>query len=180
MRKTPKKRPTPPLSEVWLRRQAERYLMRYQASEKRIRQMLWRRVRRAQSFHGGEDSDAQTMINAVIESLEKDGAINDAAYANGWVQTLIRRGSSAKAIRYKLMEKGVAGHHIDSAMQQAQASTDDWEVEAAATYAKKRRLGPYRIPPDTSWKQQQKDLASMARAGFSFDLAKRTLAAAKD
>ena len=180
MKKTPKTRPTPPLSEEWLRRQAEQYLMRYQASEKRIRQMLWRRVRRAQSFHGGEDSDAEVMVDAVMSSLQSDGAINDAAYANGWVQTLIRRGSSAKAIRYKLMEKGVASHHIDTAMKEAQAHTENWEKEAAETYARRRRLGPYRVPPDTSWKQQQKDLATMARAGFSFDLAKRTLASAKD
>ena len=44
-------------------------------------------------------------------------------------------------------------------------------------YARRRRLGPFRVPYDDSWERRQKDLASMARAGFGFGLAKKILSA---
>ncbi len=51
----------------------------------------------------------------------------------------------------------------------------DAEFQAALAYAKRRRLGPYRIPPDDNHPRRQKDLASMGRAGFAFDIARQIL-----
>ena len=55
---------------------------------------------------------------------------------------------------------------------------DDWEEEAALSYARRRRLGPFRMPYDDSWERRQKDLAAMARAGFGFGLSKKILSQA--
>jgi regulatory protein len=45
------------------------------------------------------------------------------------------------------------------------------EFKAAAAYARRRRLGPYRAKDRDE--HRVRDLASMARAGFAFDLARR-------
>ena len=48
------------------------------------------------------------------------------------------------------------------------------ELEAALTYARKRRLGPHRDAAKRA-EYRQKDLASLARQGFSFDIARKVL-----
>ena len=170
-----KRRPTPPLSTKWLHRQAVAYIERYQGSEKRVRQILWKRVRRAQSFHGGEDSVASSMIHEVIEQLKAEGRIHDTRFATDWAVSLQNRGSSSRMIRSKLQQKGLGAEAIDQALQTLSHLGDDWEEESALAYARRRRLGPFRIPYDDSWERRQKDLASMARAGFGFGLAKKIL-----
>jgi regulatory protein len=50
----------------------------------------------------------------------------------------------------------------------------DAELEAARAYVRKRRLGPHRSPEKRA-EYRQKDLASVARQGFSFDIAKKAL-----
>ena len=173
-----KRRPTPPLSTKWLRRQALTYIERYQGSEKRVRQILWKRARRAQSFHGGEDSDAAAMIQEVIAQLKADGRIHDTRFATDWAISLQNRGTSSRMIRAKLQQKGLGQTAIDDALQALSGAGDDWEEEAALSYARRRRLGPFRMPYDDSWERRQKDIAAMARAGFGFGLSKKILSQA--
>lgn len=173
--KRPKRRPTPPLTERWLRDQAHAYVQRYAGSEQRLRQILWKRVRRAQLFHGGSQEDAAPLVDAVITHFLAHGLLNDDRFALDWALTLQKRGTSRRLIQHKLREKGLASQHIDSALSILVSQSGEWETEAARKYAERRRLGPFRSIPDDSWERRQKDLASMARAGFSFDLAKRVL-----
>jgi regulatory protein len=64
---------------------------------------------------------------------------------------------------------------IETALSQLFSEEQDWETAAARKYAQRRRLGPFRTVVDSSWERRQKDLASMARAGFGFDLSKKIL-----
>ncbi len=50
------------------------------------------------------------------------------------------------------------------------------ELAAALACARRRRLGPYRPPPARK-SMRQKDLASLARAGFAYDVARRVVEA---
>ncbi len=47
---------------------------------------------------------------------------------------------------------------------------------AALACARRRRLGPYR-PPTERKPKREKDLASLARAGFAYDIARRVVEA---
>jgi len=170
-----KRRPTPPLSAKWLNNQALVYIERYAGSEQRVRQILWKRVRRAQSFHGGNDAEAAPLVEEVIRNLVSLGRIDDTRFALDWATSLQNRGTSQRMIRHKLRQKGLKSPAIDQAMQALDTQTPDWEEEAAHAYASRRRLGPYRIPSDDSWERKQKDLASMARAGFGFAISKIVL-----
>jgi regulatory protein len=175
-----KRRATPPLTVGWLRSEAVAYLQRWPASEVRVRRLLWKRIRRAQSFHGGTDEEAAPLVEEVIVALVDGRMLDDMRFATLWVDSLRRRGTSARAIRFKLREKGVAGNLIQAAIDAHEpdeegATAESSERAAARAYAKRRRLGSYRVVEDASWERKRKDLASMARAGFSFDVAKSVL-----
>ena len=49
------------------------------------------------------------------------------------------------------------------------------EIEAALRYARRRRLGPYRVDREIATENRQRDLASLGRAGFSYDTARRVV-----
>lgn len=175
-KKEKKTRPPPELTVGWLKSEAIRHLQRWPATERRIRQLLWKRVRRAQGFHGGERSDAVPLVEETVAYLIEIRLVDDGRFAKLWVNSLRRRGTSGRMIHKKLCEKGVDPSHIQAAM--AEYEDDDGvdpEKASAAAYAKRRRLGPYRTPYDESRERRQKDLAAMARAGFSYGVAQDIL-----
>jgi regulatory protein len=49
------------------------------------------------------------------------------------------------------------------------------ELEAAATYARRRRLGPHRRDPEARAERRERDLAALARAGFSYAIAQQII-----
>jgi regulatory protein len=174
--KEKKRRPTPPLTASWLQAEAVQYLQRWPASESRVRRLLWRRVKRAQSFHGGTHEEAAPLIDEVMDWLGRHKFVDDARYARLWIDSLRRRGTSRRMIFKKLQEKGVPKEHIAKAIEDHEPEEGgDPEETSALAYAKRRRLGPYRVPLDESWERKRKDLASMARAGFSYGVAQAVL-----
>ena len=174
--KEKKRRPTPPLTASWLQAEAVQYLQRWPASESRVRRLLWKRIKRAQSFHGGTNEEAAPLVEEVMEALRRNKFIDDARYARLWIDSLRRRGTSRRMIFKKLQEKGVAKEEIAVALDAHEPEEGgDSEKASALAYAKRRRLGPYRIPLDESWERKRKDLASMARAGFSYGIAQSVL-----
>lgn len=63
---------------------------------------------------------------------------------------------------------------MDAALETVDEPTG--ELAAACALVRRRRLGPYR-PAGTRAAHRQKDLAALARAGFSLDMARKVLAA---
>ena len=171
-----KRRPTPPLTENWLTTEAIRHLQRWPASESRVRRLLWQRVKRAQSFHGGTKEEAAPMVEAALARLIKTQMLDDGRFAQLWVDHLRRRGTSTRMIEKKLREKGVASSHISHALRAYEPDDGgDPEEASALAYAQRRRLGPYRRPYDPDPNRRRKDLAAMARAGFSYGVASAIL-----
>ena len=62
------------------------------------------------------------------------------------------------------------GDTIDAALAAAAETEEEPERSAATRLARKRRLGPYR-PVAARRDNREKDLAALARAGFSYDVA---------
>ncbi len=171
-KKEKKTRPPPELTVGWLKSEAIRHLQRWPATEQRIRQLLWKRVGRAQGFHGGERADAIPLVEDAITYLKENRLIDDGRFAELWVNSLRRRGTSGRMVHKKLREKGVAPSHVQAAMAAYEDDDgEDPEKASALAYAKRRRLGPFRVPYDESRERRQKDLAAMARAGFSYGVA---------
>jgi regulatory protein len=147
------------------------YTARYATSKENLRRVLWRKLRRHARRAGEEEPDAtaaEAEIASVIKRLEDIGAVDDRSYGETLVRTLKARGTSARAVRAKLAAKGVPPAIAEDLLRSPAPESE--ERAAAARYAERRRLGPYRkggLSPD----QRNKDLAAMCRAGFSFSIA---------
>ncbi len=76
----------------------------------------------------------------IIEWVEKLGYINDLNFANTQVQNLTKGGASKKIIALKLTNKGINPQDLKQALN---CLTENSELEAAKTYAKKRKFGIY-------------------------------------
>ncbi|MBW2275273.1 MAG: RecX family transcriptional regulator, partial [Deltaproteobacteria bacterium] len=98
------------------------------------------------------------------------GLVDDRAFALSLCKRLRRRGSSARRIRAGLIGRGVSDELADEVLGCEAGETPD--LVAACRYARRRRLGPYR-----GVERHERDLAALARAGFSRDIADRVLGA---
>ncbi|MEM9192761.1 MAG: RecX family transcriptional regulator [Myxococcota bacterium] len=149
------------ITPKYLERAAFYYLSRRGASRAQLRDVLLRKVRRA------EDPPAESAewVEAVLVRCEELGYINDRSYAASKARSMRRRGGSKAKIRAKLRQKGIAGELIDETFE---AEGQDDELSAARRYAERRRFGRNR-------ERRDKELASLGRAGFSFQVARRAL-----
>jgi regulatory protein len=171
----PRTRPKQPrkVSPRYLENAALHYLKRYAATVSQLRKVLVRRVDRSVRVHGGERTEALGWVDALVEKLLRNGLINDTAYAGMKAHALRSSGRSARVIAQKLRLKGVAEDVVEQSLAEATAEVS--EEAAARIWARKKRLGPYRRDVQSRQENRQRDLASLARAGFSFGTAKRII-----
>lgn len=160
------RRPAKPATEAYLERVALWYLERYPGSTARVRATLDKRVRRSVAELGTDPAEGAEALEAVLAKLRRLGLLDDARFAASRVRVLRSRGKSARAIRAALARQGVDEGIIDAALEDGGD-----ELEAAGRFAKKRRLGPWRR--DGAPSDREKELAKLARAGFSFDVARQ-------
>lgn len=154
------------------------YLRRYAATTAQLRRVLARRVDRSVREHGTDLDEALGWVNTLMEKLERNGLINDAAYAEMKASTLRAGGRSARIIAQKLRLKGVPEDVVQEKLGEATAELS--EEEAATIWARKKRLGPYRRDPSSRSENRERDLAALARVGFSYSVAKRVLDGASE
>jgi regulatory protein len=156
------------------------YLGRYAASEASLRRVLETRLRRAAmrnpDFAANEElrQRLKNAIDVIVEKHKKIGIINDQAFAEMKVSSLRRAGKSARAIRQKLSQKGLAAKDIDTGLASGDDAPEQAELKAARELARRKRIGPFRTREITP-ELQRKELAAMARAGFSLATARRIL-----
>ena len=155
------------------------YLGRYAASTLRLRQVMTRRIRRSAKANDLDPQPLLEELERVIAMLIRTGLLNDTAFAEARTRSLNRRGGSRRQIAGKLAMAGVARDTAAQALSQLEDELPDAEYGAALAYAKRRRLGAFRNPVDSTPERRRKDLMAMARAGFALDLARRALTGAE-
>jgi regulatory protein len=167
-----------PVTQQSLRNAALRYIDRFATSRDNLRKVLMRRVQKSHYHHGTDLELASQWIEELLDKLEKSQFINDQTYADMRAGSLHRRGTSQRILKMKLKEKGLSEDTITKALEtlSAENESENLERDAAIALAKRRRLGPWRLPEKRS-DTKDKDLASLARAGFSYDLAKEIIEA---
>lgn len=153
------------------------YLQRYASSQENLRRVLMRRVIRAAKEHDSDPADGERLVDALIQRFRSNGLLDDRRYAEGRAVSLRRRGTSQRLIAQGLRQKGIGEDDIAAALAQINTVRDDdadIEFVTACRLAQRRRLGPFRAaekrPP-----YQQRDLATLARAGFAYDIARRVI-----
>ena len=175
----PARKPPGPVSAAWLERVALYYLERYSASAEMLRRTLARRVAKRARERGEDAGSFAELVEAAVARAVGAGLVDDARFAQARLATLRRRGASSRGASAKLAAKGVPREVVAAAMAaEREAVPEDEagavEAVAAQAYARRRRLGPYRRP-DTRVAHRERDLGAMARAGFSYALAKQVI-----
>ena len=119
--------------------------------------------------------EGSKMIDKILSEATENGQLNDDRFAASKIRTMARRGISARGIAARLSAKGLTEDQVEAGMNELKAELGgDPEVASAAALIRKKKLGPYR-PAATRRDSWQRDLGVLARAGFSFDLARRLL-----
>lgn len=152
------------------------YLARFATSSENLRRVLMRRVDKSARHHGTDPEEGAAWVEYLIQRYQRSGLLDDAAYAEARAGDLLRRGTPLKGVRFKLMQKGVGEDDIDTALAAATEDTPEPDLAAAAALARRRRLGPY-AAPDKREERRDKDLATLARAGFDYGTARRVIEA---
>ena len=173
-RKAEKSLPKPP-DEAALRETALAHLARFAATEAGLARVLSRRIDRW-ARAAGEAGLAPEIIDSalraareavprVVAAMRGAGAVDDAAFAESRARRLIRQGKSRRAALAHLAGKGV-----DAALAARLLPADPAsDLAAACAYLRRRRLPPF--GPGG----RDRALASLARGGFSRDVAERAL-----
>lgn len=167
-RNRPERMAGPPATQEVLEAAGLRYLTRYAASAERVRRVLWRRVARSVLDHGTSQEDGRKIVDELITRWVASGLIDDRAFAEMQTRRLARRGAPRRQIAAKLAQAGV-----DSTLSRETLTQAD-DLTAAAIFARRRGLGPFRAPESRAT-QREKDLNKLGRAGFDRRTAERII-----
>lgn len=165
----PKKKQIKRLSETYLRNSALYYLQRHPTSVSHFITVMDRKMARSLRVHKDQDiAPFQAFVREVlVAEFSRAGFLNDELYARALAGTYRRKGLPERAVAMKLKMKGVEA-------PDAPEGHDD--LAAGYIYARRKKLGPYA----TKVRDPQKDLAAMARAGFSYEVCKRVMDTSAD
>ena len=134
---------------------------------------MMRKIDNSCRHHKEQDKEkCISMVDELIQKFVRAGLLNDKQYAENMVYSLRRRGQSARSIESKLRMKGISPDLVRKFLHN-DANDEDEEYKAALAFARKRRIGPFskKERPD----ETKKAMATMARGGFGFDIARRVL-----
>ncbi len=188
-----------PLTAERIRNIAEHYVGQRESSAQMLKAVLERRLaRRLRGLDpeaaAEERAAALPLIEAEVARLEAAGIIQDARFAGMKARAALASGRGARRILRDLGQKGVeedtarqallgaarevVGDH--DALGEASEVLREAEREAAESFARKKRLGPYRRDPlPEPWAERSKvwrrEAGAMARAGFGVDVIRRVL-----
>ncbi|TCH96660.1 hypothetical protein EJV46_18935 [Roseococcus sp. SYP-B2431] len=175
----------PRITESSLRNAALAHLARFAATEAGLRRVLGNRIRRwaRDAEAAGQDAEsvaaevaaANARAAVIAARLVQAGAVDDAGFAKARARRLLGSGRSARATLAHLAAKGVAGETARAALGQEDVPD---ELTAAVILCRKRRMGAFAAgEPDPAIRR--KWLASLARAGFDGEVARRALRLAR-
>lgn len=175
-------KPPKKISERYLYNSGLAYLQRFPASSYHFKTVMMHKIDKSCRYHTAQDRETcEKWLDALVSQFQELGLLDDKAYLKGMVTTYRRRGLSTMQIKLKLGQKGYTADDIQKQIKNYDRdefdSDKNGELYAALTFARKKRLGPYDIDERKTF---DKALGAMARAGYSFDIAKKVLELSHD
>lgn len=164
----------------YLHRAALYYLQRYAATRARLGEVLLRKVARRLCLKSVQLDEVQQWlpeIEKLLDRYEASGLLNDALLAESRVNNLRGQGRSARDIKNKMRQKGFAAGTIEKTLEQYEEDGGMDDAAALDKFMRKKKLGPYRRADKvTDDKVIQKEIATILRAGFNYQLIKDKMA----
>ena len=155
------------MDEKKLLKYAVDYLSKYDSSKNNLVSVLKRKILRL-NITNFEKKKLIDIIENIILKLEKNKFIDDDRYSSTKILSLSNSGRSKNFIFNYLIKKGVNKTQIQNNLNSMNQNNDNWELESAKIFVKKKKL----LEKNESY---EKNLAKMARAGFSYDICKKIL-----
>ena len=155
------------MNKKYLLKYAVDYLSKYDSSKKNLLDVLKRKIFRL-NLSNIEKNKLINFLDDIIFNLEKNNYINDTRFSSSKILSLSKSGKSKKFIFNYLIKKGINKLEINDNLKIFFENNIDWEFQSATIFAKKKRL----LNSNDSY---EKKLAKMARAGFSYEIAKEIL-----
>ena len=143
------------------------YLSKYSSSKKNLEFILKKKIRRM-SDEKKIRYQLYQEIQPIIVKLENLNLINDNLFVDSKIQSLQSQAKSKNYIKQYLMKKGIKKELADRQISLFYSNYKNLEKENALKFAKKRNL----LKNNQDY---QKRLSKMARAGFSYEIAKDIL-----
>jgi len=184
-----KKRPPKKITRDYLHNAGLYYLQRFAASTSHFRKIMDRKIMRSCAFHKDQDPDTcRALLDELIIRFQDAGLLDDLLYTKGMITSMRRRGLSARAIKSRLNIKGLATELVKEQLrlydEQTQTQTTcPADLQAAIILARKKRIGPYapaakkhtNTDTETQNREKRRMLGIFARAGYSYDIAKKVM-----
>ena len=152
-----------------LKNKAAHYLGRYASTERKLKQVLIKFIKR--KWPEISIDNAKDEIQETVNWCREYGFVNDAGYALMKIKSGRAKGYSAKQIKQKLAQAGISSQQVLAAFSEVE-DTSDTEFQAALTMARKKRIGPYARAPIIDHKERTRQMARLARAGYSYEICK--------
>jgi regulatory protein len=170
--------------ETRLMNKAVDYLGRFATSQHRLREVLGRFALR--KLDNSSPDKIAAAIDTTVKRCQRLGYLDDDAFAQSQARSHRKQGRSKLSIRLRLRQHRLDDTIIDAALDAADRHAADGELLAACRFARRRRLGPFDCRqyddaknPQAVMQRQQKQLGSLARAGFTLAIS-RTVIGLKD
>lgn len=167
-KKIPKK-----ISKQRLKNIALYYLKRFESSVANLRQVLQRRTDEYAYYDKSFDKyEAYKWIEEILSDFERIKYLDDERYAQIKISGYLNAGKPARYIKIKLQQKGIDINLINNILDEQTYNP----FEMAMKFAKKKKIGPYRNDEYNRQENRQKDMATLIRAGFDYDIVNEVLA----
>ena len=168
------KRPIKKITPQRLKNIGLYYLKRFESSVENLRLVLQKRVNQyAKTNPEFDKQEAYQWVENILEEFEKLHYLDDERFTEIKVRQYLSTGKPARYIQNKLREKGIANAQIDEML-------DDFGYnpqEMALKLAKRKKIGPFRPDEESRKLNRQKDMASLIRAGFDYDVVSEIMGA---
>ena len=174
------KKPPKKITEKYLYNAGLAYLQRFPASTPHFRRVMGRKIDRSCNYHKDQSKeDCLALLDSTVGTFERMGLLNDDLYLSGMITSLRRRGLSRQAIIAKLAAKGLPQDRVTETLRNHDEDMggQNPDLSAAVLLTRRKRLGAYRRDEGAD---RNKELASLARAGFGFDIAQKALSLSLD
>jgi len=113
------------------------------------------------------------IIARVMQRLQEAGYIDDKAFARHWVSARSSKGVGTRRISYELRQKGVSQEDIEDVLSELETP----DILSSAIQAAKKVS---RSKDLSSYADQKKILAALARRGFDYSTARKALQEVKN
>ncbi|MBQ9738453.1 MAG: RecX family transcriptional regulator [Alphaproteobacteria bacterium] len=147
------------------------YLSRYDSCTSKVREMLKRRILKDAQAGAEVPTEVNEWVETIIGRMQELGYIDDRRYVQNQIRALSSAGKSARFMIMKLTQMGIDIDLIDEVLN----ASEDNDLTRAKQLVRRKKMG-YLRPENVRADFYQKDLATLGRAGFSYETAKMALA----